>query len=488
MRPSSALVLPICVLALALLTGCSDDDPPTGPAPEFSLALTVTHLDGSPAAGVRVAGMPVLANWMAPAEPPVEGGAAPWRRIRVGFDMLANGFAKVTVIDVAGDEVRTLLSAPIPSGVHLVEWDGLDDDGQPLPGGWYDVHIVLTWSDTAGRSSDVPVLLEVCDPDWHSLGTTGPDGRLVIDDRRLVPAFFDCEQVGGMEFTTETLLRLENQYGDGQYVSFDAADAEIDLDAVWNPEFETFRFEMLVVDQAGDPLEGVAVGSLPALPESVWPWPPNNEPTRSRVAIPFELTEPLPVRIHIQDVTGAVIRDLPLGHLAAGEHRAIWDGRDESGITTRSGWYEVVILFSEYGGDPYWTAVDSAGVVHVPFDTGHVSLGETDADGRLVITDRRLVPALWDLPAVTFRDENGDDIGTYELTTTTWLNCRSDVSGGAWAVVEAVDGAQAVPVSLLPPDGHRAPSGGTMVVDKGDGPDNPPPPISLGGPFPNPFN
>ncbi len=49
----------------------------------------------------------------------------------------AAGDASITVFDVAGRAVRTLLAGPVTAGEHLLAWDGRDDAGRTAPPGLY---------------------------------------------------------------------------------------------------------------------------------------------------------------------------------------------------------------------------------------------------------------------------------------------------------------------------------------------------------------
>jgi hypothetical protein len=53
----------------------------------------------------------------------------------------ADGVVRVSVFDVLGRPVRTLLEAPVPAGERLVSWDGLDASGQRAPSGLYVVRL-----------------------------------------------------------------------------------------------------------------------------------------------------------------------------------------------------------------------------------------------------------------------------------------------------------------------------------------------------------
>jgi hypothetical protein len=51
--------------------------------------------------------------------------------------MARAGFARITIHDVRGRQVRTLLSDPVDEGTRSLVFDGLDDGGRPLASGVY---------------------------------------------------------------------------------------------------------------------------------------------------------------------------------------------------------------------------------------------------------------------------------------------------------------------------------------------------------------
>lgn len=53
------------------------------------------------------------------------------------FGLAAPGRAVLTVHDVRGRAVRTLVDQRMPAGTWSFDWDGRDDTGRPLPGGAY---------------------------------------------------------------------------------------------------------------------------------------------------------------------------------------------------------------------------------------------------------------------------------------------------------------------------------------------------------------
>jgi hypothetical protein len=64
-------------------------------------------------------------------------------------------------------------------------------------------------------------------------------------------------------------------------------------------------------------------------------------PTRGAASIQFSLSEQDQVSLRIYDVGGRGVRELLRGVTGPGEHRVVWDGRDDTGCGVRSGLYFV---------------------------------------------------------------------------------------------------------------------------------------------------
>ena len=58
------------------------------------------------------------------------------------YALASPGRAVLTVHDVRGRLVRTLVDGRMPAGTRSVEWDGRDDAGRPLAGGAYVARLV----------------------------------------------------------------------------------------------------------------------------------------------------------------------------------------------------------------------------------------------------------------------------------------------------------------------------------------------------------
>jgi len=82
--------------------------------------------------GVGDAPVAPLALAMSPAAPNPSRGAS-----RLRFVLPAAGAVELTVFDVSGRRVRTLIAGPRPAGAGEISWDGRDETGHPVRAGLY---------------------------------------------------------------------------------------------------------------------------------------------------------------------------------------------------------------------------------------------------------------------------------------------------------------------------------------------------------------
>jgi hypothetical protein len=59
----------------------------------------------------------------------------------LGFTLPAASRVRLGIYDVAGRQLRNLLDAPFPAGVHEIRWNGRSDAGVPVPAGLYYVRL-----------------------------------------------------------------------------------------------------------------------------------------------------------------------------------------------------------------------------------------------------------------------------------------------------------------------------------------------------------
>ena len=80
---------------------------------------------------------------------------------------------------------------------------------------------------------------------------------------------------------------------------------------------------------------------------------PNGDQINDQVEIAYELlkvTEPVPVRVRVRDLSGRLVRRIHAGADGAGRHPRRWDGRDEAGRPVAPGLY-ICQVEVESGGE-----------------------------------------------------------------------------------------------------------------------------------------
>jgi hypothetical protein len=249
------------------LTSCGgDDDGPANPEPqEFQVVLEITDTAGQPVAGLELGTCPDL-PWYQDGK---GGGSVdkddplpymdqlagaypspfyPFTTIRFELDQPA--WTKLEILDIEGEPVRDLVALEHPAGSHALIWDGLDDQGQSVPSGIYDLHLVL-WDNLAEDprfEASRPILLAAFYADQVRVGTSDAQGRITLTDKRLFPYLYELpaveavneegEVLGTIEFTPTVRFYLSDP-GTGEVMRFDrdvAAEEPITLEMIWDPQ------------------------------------------------------------------------------------------------------------------------------------------------------------------------------------------------------------------------------------------------------------
>jgi hypothetical protein len=73
--------------------------------------------------------------------------------VRVVFAVPRSATAQVTVIDLAGRQVRSLANRSFAAGAHELRWDGRDDGGREAPAGMYFVRVRSAAGESTARLS-----------------------------------------------------------------------------------------------------------------------------------------------------------------------------------------------------------------------------------------------------------------------------------------------------------------------------------------------
>jgi hypothetical protein len=107
----------------------------------------------------------------------------------------------VRVEDVLGDPVTTLVDGELVAGRHQVVWNGRDGAGVHQPSGRYAIRMIAV--DPAAENGvfedTIDALMCLLDPEQAPVGVTDAEGRIVLDDARLFPHFFEREPMEAVD-------------------------------------------------------------------------------------------------------------------------------------------------------------------------------------------------------------------------------------------------------------------------------------------------
>ena len=196
-----------------------------------------------------------------------------------------------------------------------------------------------------------------------------------------------------------------------------------------------FQVTITVVDTSGQPVEGLELNLVPDSPlymdgkmaakvgdidpipvmNQLYPVSPN--PFYPVTQITFEKDHEGPYHLSILDIEKNPVTTLGSGFAVAGVHRLAWDGRVSIDEMAPSGvYYAHLELRQAEGLDPVYTAEQP--MLLARWGTFSPPIATTDANGRIVLTDLRLFPDLYDLEPFPAMDENGEQFGLVELSPT----------------------------------------------------------------------
>lgn len=136
--------LPVALIilsAMAIIAGCSDDDP-VDPVPTTYAGLQgqVVDADGNPRAGVSIGLIYDI--------PGITRDPKPHDLCKTSQrDFPDPRPMRLWISDYAGDHVVTLLDT-IPPGGQAISWDGKDEDGNGAPSGMYYYHLEIEGEET----------------------------------------------------------------------------------------------------------------------------------------------------------------------------------------------------------------------------------------------------------------------------------------------------------------------------------------------------
>ncbi len=192
---------------------------------------------------------------------------------------------------------------------------------------------------------------------------------------------------------------------------------------------ELFQVVLEVTDPDGAPVAGLELGLAPDTPfymdgkvssEVVSDSEPGLDlpypvPFNPSVMIKFTTAQQGTVSVVIEDVAGDPVRHLYREDQQAGLRTIMWNGQDDDQATAPAGVYfaHLTQIEAESGN----TLLDERRpMLMANFYANQALVGTTDAEGRIVLSDERLFPYLFDVDPFPATDENGLTIGTITLT------------------------------------------------------------------------
>jgi len=246
---------------------------------------------------------------------------------------------------------------------------------------------------------------------------------------------------------------------------------------------DSFQLTVVVTDSAGDPVPDL---DLVVLMDS--PYYQDGLAAKARVTLGWTQPQVAYDVVTIEDAAGAHLRTVVADSGAVGRHEVSWDGRDDAGAAQVSGLYWVRYRASDFQGNLLFEDRQPMYMALMAFPDGQV--GTTDADGRIVLDDKRLFPKLFGDMAMTARNELGEAMGDFPLTSLMRFYLRDSAAGVGQRFDREVTGtggtlaltwAPLKPRDTGPDPAPAGPPLGTIPVV-------PPAEFGLTPPFPNPFN
>ncbi|PJA74866.1 hypothetical protein CO151_07940 [bacterium CG_4_9_14_3_um_filter_65_15] len=243
----------------------------------------------------------------------------------------------------------------------------------------------------------------------------------------------------------------------------------------------SFSLTVEVVDADGKPVSGLAMALAADLP---YYQDLAGYADKSRVTIPYSVATPCSVRVTVEDVAGVTLAVLEQDLVPAGRNTSNWIGRNDAGQDQDSGVYYArmqaidpesgTLLFEETVG-MYMALLDPSGQAD----------GETDAAGRVTITDRRYFPSLFGVEDIPATDESGETVGMIHFDGSMRFDFYHPDSGQVMHFFRVVSGPGTLKFVWDPPAVEApAPAGAPRTIDRL------PPPAEFGlrPAYPNPFN
>lgn len=180
------------LLPVFMCSSCTEKSRPTGSSgPLFS--VTVVDADGNPAEGLRVGSI----------NHPIGGFIAdgffpkPCPNTPIQFSLPEAGSYTLTITNYNGAVIKTFSDSAEAGTVQII-WDGTDENGDPIPSGFYNYRLV------AGAFEDGHwvVFEKGPSPQLTTIGALDSEGQFTTDDTALFPGLIGLQPI---EFYTDTV-------------------------------------------------------------------------------------------------------------------------------------------------------------------------------------------------------------------------------------------------------------------------------------------
>ena len=171
------------LLAALLVAGCGGNDPVVPVDTSFGVTVTVVDGDGAPVEGLNVN---IVNDVFVDADKIDDPGDA---FVSLPIQVLQQATVRVLVRDIEGATLRTIVSATMPAGRHIVQWDGRDNDGAAQPAGRYTLSVIAFPGVGSNPlfSDSVDVYLRRTGASF-TLGVTDAQGVFRTTDTRVLPS------------------------------------------------------------------------------------------------------------------------------------------------------------------------------------------------------------------------------------------------------------------------------------------------------------
>lgn len=169
----------------------------------------------------------------------------------------------------------------------------------------------------------------VIDWGWASEATGPSEWRVDVETRQM--------QTVGPVYTMPVDFLIQTGAGDTTVTAWiDGASNSFSFTIGNAPTGVLFDPEDWLLDESAEISTGTP-GAAPVVRTVLGPNRPN--PFNPSTTIPFALPAEGPVSLRVYDLSGALVRTLFTGTLAAGDHRMVWDGADDRARPAPSGVY-----------------------------------------------------------------------------------------------------------------------------------------------------